>query len=234
MSYILNILRDCRVVALSHTFEEGMPRPQVPYGHILWKSHARGDAFNTYMFLVFEHAGTHVDAPIHLGGLEGPTVDQISPENWMGPLCVLDMTHKKKKEFVQSQEIKDWEKRYGEIRKDDVVLINYGWERMWTTSNGVEYQPYLRENPGLSEDAARLLVDRGAKMVGADTPTIDSDADPEEHAHRVLLPAGVLVLENACNLGQLPPRGAFFIGLPLKIKEGTGCPVRAVALIPNS
>jgi len=233
MNPTLNLLKDYRVVDLSHVFEEGMPRPQVPYGHIPWKSHSRGDAFNTYMFLVFEHAGTHVDAPIHLGGVEGPTIDQLPPESWMGPLCVLDMTHKKEGEFVEAQEILEWEKRHGKLAKGDIVLVNYGWERHWTTSHGVEHQPYLHDNPGLSEAAARLLVDRGVKLVGADTPTIDSDADPQEHAHRVLLPAGVLILENACNLSRLPPRGAFFIGLPLKIKDGTGCPVRAVALVPK-
>ena len=234
MTSLLNLLSECRVVDLSHVFEDGMPRPQVPYGHIPWKSHARGDAFNTYMFLVFEHAGTHVDAPIHLGGVKGPTIDQLPPESWMGPLCVLDMTHKKEREFVQAQEIMDWEKRHGKLAEDDIVMINYGWERHWTTSHGVEHQPYLHDNPGLSEAAAMLLVDRGVKLVGSDTPTIDSDADPEERAHRVLLPAGVLILENACNLSLLLPRGAFFVGLPLKIKDGTGCPVRAVALIPNS
>jgi len=229
-----NLLKDYKVVDLSHVFEEGMPRPQVPYGHIPWKSHERGDAFNTFMFLVFEHAGTHVDAPIHLGGVQGPTIDKLPPESWMGPLCVLDMTYKKERDFVSAQEVRDWEKKNGRITKGEIVIINYGWEQRWTTSRGVEHQPYLHDNPGLSEEAARLLVERGVKLVGADTPTIDSDADPEEHAHRVLLPAGVLILENACNLGSLPPRGAFFIGLPLKIGDGTGCPVRAVALIPNS
>jgi kynurenine formamidase len=234
MSHILNLLKDCRVVDLSHVFEEGMPRPQVPYGHIPWKSHERGDAFNTYMLLVFEHAGTHVDAPVHLGGVIGPTIDELPPERWMGPLCTLDMTYKKEREFVYAQDIVDWEKRHGKINEGDIVLLNLGWERRWTTSHGVEQQPYLHGNPGLSEEAARLLVDRGVKLVGADTPTIDCDADPEERAHRALLPAGVLILENACKLGELPFRGAFFMGLPLKIKNGTGCPVRAIALIPNS
>jgi kynurenine formamidase len=91
----------------------------------------------------------------------------------------------------------------------------------------------LKNNPGLSEAAAKLLVERGVKLVGGDTPTIDSDANPTEPAHRVLLPKNILVLENAKNLGELPPRGAYFIGLPLKIKDGTGCPVRAIAFVPT-
>ena len=77
MSNLSKHLSRYQIIDLSHTLEEGMPRPQVPYGHIPWKSHKRGDQFNTFMFLIFEHAGTHVDAPIHLGGVIGPTIDEI-------------------------------------------------------------------------------------------------------------------------------------------------------------
>ena len=230
---IESVLKNYKVVDLSHTFEKSMPRPQVPYGHIPWKSYEKGDEFNTFMFLVFEHAGTHVDAPIHLGGVEGQSIDEIPPEKWMGQCNVLDMSHKKEKEEVSAEEVLNWESENGEIEEDSIVLFNFNWEKNWTTNYGVENQPYLKNNPGLSEEAAKILVKRGVKLVGGDTPTIDSDRNPTEPAHRVLLPAHVLVLENAKNLGKLPPKGAYFIGLPLKIKNGTGCPVRAIALVPK-
>lgn len=230
---IEKVLSGYRIIDLTHVMEEEMPRPQVPFGHIPWKSYEKGDDFNTYMFLVFEHAGTHVDAPIHLGGVEGSSIDQIPAERWMGMCSVLDMTHKKKREEVTAEEIAEWEERHGEIEEDSVVLFNFGWEKNWTTEHGVENQPYLKDNPGLSEEAALLLAERGVKLVGGDTPTIDSDANPTEPAHRVLLPRHILVLENARNLGELPPKGAYFVGLPLKIREGTGCPVRAIAFVPR-
>lgn len=230
---IESVLKNYKIIDLTHTMEEEMPRPQVPYGHIPWKSYAKGDAFNTNMFLVFEHAGTHVDAPIHLGGVEGQSIDQIPPESWMGSCVVLDMSHKVENEEVSAEEILDWESKHGNIDEGSIVLFYYGWERNWTTKHGVENQPYLKNCPGLSEEAANLLAERKIKLVGGDTPTIDSDANPTEPAHRVLLPKHILVLENAKNLGELPPRGAYFIGLPLKIKDGTGCPVRAIALVPS-
>ena len=230
---IETVLKKYKIIDLTHTLEEEMPRPQVPYGHIPWKSHAKGDAFNTNMFLVFEHAGTHVDAPIHLGGVKGPSIDQIPPDQWMGPCMVLDMSHKAENEEVSAEEILAWENKHGKIETGSIALFYYGWEKNWTTQHGVENQPYLKNNPGLSEKAAELLAERGVKLVGGDTPTIDSDANPTEPAHRVLLPRHILVLENAKNLGKLPPRGAYFIGLPLKIKNGTGCPVRAIALVPT-
>jgi len=230
---INELLRNCEIIDLSHTLEDGMPRPQVPYGHISWKSHDRGDSFNTFMILVFEHAGTHVDAPIHLGGVSGPTIDEVPLESWIGDCCILDMTHKKEREFVTKGDIEDWERTHRRIKRGEMVLINYGWQKRWKVPSGVENQPFLRDNPGLSEDAALILAERGVKLVGADTPTIDSDADPEEHAHKVFLPMGILIMENAANLDRLPPVGSLLIAFPLKIGMGTGSPVRAVALIPK-
>ena len=221
------------VVDLTHTLEEGMPRPQVPYGHVPWKSEAHGDGFNTFMILVFEHAGTHVDAPIHLAGTHGATIGEVPLDRWMGPISCLDMSHKKERDFVTRDDVEEWERRHGAIEWGDIVLLNTGWERNWHVPSGVEKQPYLKNNPGLHEEAARYLAERGVKLVGGDIPTIDSDARPDEPAHKVLLPKGVLILENACNLKRVPPKGAYFFGLPLKIGEGTGSPVRAIALVPK-
>jgi kynurenine formamidase len=233
MNNLAETIKGYDVVDLTHALEEGMPRPQVPYGHVPWKSEANGDGFNTFMILVFEHAGTHVDAPIHLAGTRGATLDEIPPISWMGPISCLDMSHKKEREYVTLADVKAWEKKHGAIEGGEVVLINTGWERNWRVPSGVEKQPYLKNNPGLHEEAAKYLADRGVRLVGGDIPTIDSDASPEEPAHKELLPRGVLILENACNLKLVPPKGAYFFGLPLKIRGGTGCPVRAVALIPR-
>ena len=231
---IAEALQRFELVDLSHTLEEGMPRPQVPYGHISWKSHSRGDSFNTFMVLVFEHAGTHVDAPVHLGGVEGPSIEDIPLERWMGDCCVLDMSHKREREFVSAEEIRAWEKAHGPIEEEAIVLFDFGWQKRWRAPSGVENQPFLRDNPGLSEEAARYLAEKRVNLVGADTPTVDSYADPEERAHRVLLPRGILILESAANLDRLPPRGAFFMAFPLKIRAGTGSPVRAIALVPRN
>ncbi len=234
MVSLAEVLKGYRVVELSHVLEEGMPRPQVPYGHIPWKSHARGDAFNTFMVLVFEHAGTHVDAPIHLGGVDGSGLDGIPAEAWMGECVVLGFRGKADGEAVTVEEVKEWEAVHGDIEEETIVLFDFGWAERWTTEHGVENQPYHGDNPGLSEEAAAYLADRGVKLVGGDVPTIDVGSDPVEPAHRALLPRGVLVLENAVNLGELPPRGAFFVGLPLRIRGGTGFPVRAVAFVPEA
>ena len=230
---IADVFKKYEVVDLSHILEEGMPRPQVPYGHIVWKSHLRGDRFNTFMILVFEHAGTHVDAPIHLGGVDGPSIAEVPLDRWMGHCCVLDMKWKGEEAFVSVIDIERWEAVHGPIEEGDVVLFNFGWQERWKVPSGVEDQPFLRDNPGLSGEAALYLAERKVKLVGADTPTIDSHADPEEHAHKVLLPRHILILESAANLDMLPPKGAFLTAFPLKIGGGTGSPVRAVAFVPR-
>jgi kynurenine formamidase len=227
-------LEGYEVVDLSHVLEDGMPRPQVPYGHVPWKLEERGDGFNTYMVLVFEHAGTHVDAPFHLAGVGAPTVENVPLTGWMGPLLVIDMRHKGERELVGRGEIEEWEKKHTTIMKGDIVFFNFGWARNWRVPSGVEKQPYLRNNPGLSEEAALYLAEKGVKLVGGDTPTIDSDADPEEHAHRVLLPRRILILENAASLDRVPPTGAYLMAFPLPIGGGTGSPVRAVAFVPRN
>ena len=233
MVSLAEVLEGYRVVEISHVLEEGMPRPQVPFGHVPWKSFERGDAFNTNMVLVFEHVGTHVDAPLHLGGVEGPGLDGIPADAWMGELLVLGFRGKGEGEAVSVGEIREWEAVHGEIGEGSIALFDFGWAERWTTEYGVENQPYHGVNPGLSEEAAVYLVDRGVKLVGGDVPTVDVGSDPVEPAHRVLLPRGVLVLENAANLEELPPRGAYFVGLPLRVSGGTGFPVRAVAFVPR-
>jgi kynurenine formamidase len=153
------------VVDLTHIMEEGMPRPQVPYGHVPWKSErARGAR------------------------------DEVPPDRCMGPISCLDMRQKKEREFVMKCDLEEGEKRHGAIERGDVVLLNIGWEHNWRVPSGVDVQPYVHNNPGLHEEAAKYLAERGAKLVGGDIPSIDSDARADEPAHKVFLPKGILIL----------------------------------------
>jgi kynurenine formamidase len=86
--------------------------------------------------------------------------------------------------------------------------------------------------PGLAEDGARLLVERGIAGVGLDTPSIDHGPSQDFIAHRVLMGADVYALENLADLSAIPPRGATVYALPMKIGGGSGAPVRVLALLP--
>lgn len=89
---------------------------------------------------------------------------------------------------------------------------------------------YLRSNPGLSIDAAEYLVEKRINLVGIDTPSIDAAIDEGFNAHHILLKNGVLIVENLCNLKDLPDRFKLIV-LPLKLRGATGSPVRAIAIV---
>jgi kynurenine formamidase len=128
------------------------------------------------------------------------------------------------------ERIEAWEKEHGSIEVRDKVLIRYGWDRRWAT--GPEGWRFIEDWPGLSGEAAEYLVDKGVSLVGCDTLAIDAAVSRENPAHHALLGTEVYIVENLNNLDLLPPF-CLFLALPLKIRGGSGSPVRAAALVPR-
>lgn len=87
--------------------------------------------------------------------------------------------------------------------------------------------------PGYSEEAARVLADRGVAAVGIDTASIDYGRSDDFLVHRYLYDLNIPGFENVANLDALPPTGAFLIALPMKIATGSGAPLRIVGLVPD-
>jgi len=228
---------DCEIVDLSHILEEGLPDVQLPFAHIVFKSARKGDDWNTNMVLFFEHHGTHIDAPSHLA-VGKQWVHEIPLTNCMGPCCVIDLRSKKDNELTTKEDLVQWERRNGTISKGDIILLNYGWDRFWQESIPCTIDrrpPYVVNFPGLAEEGAEFLLEKGVKAVGCDTPGLDSYeltwVTKKEASHIVLLPKNIPIVENLTNLDRLPPKGAFFMALPLGIKDGSGSPTRAIAII---
>ncbi|HEX2929828.1 MAG TPA: cyclase family protein, partial [Candidatus Binatia bacterium] len=87
--------------------------------------------------------------------------------------------------------------------------------------------------PGLSKEAAEFFVkQRNIKAVGIDTPSIDHGPSKEFLAHQILGAANVPIFENVATLDRLPPKGATIFAAPMKIKGGSGAPLRIFALLP--
>lgn len=189
------------------------------------------DRFNAAMLLIFEHAGTHVDAPHHLVSVGKPTIDDTVLSQWMGDCCVIRMNGMDPGGLVEVADIKQWEKEHCELAQGDMVIFDFGWPNGWSTKyfNSGKF----KQNPGLSEEAAKYLVSKGVKLIGCDVPAIDSYRDEKNSAHKVILENKIPLLENLANLELLPSRGAFIIALPLRIKSGSGSPVRAIAFVPK-
>jgi kynurenine formamidase len=191
-------------------------------------------------FRAAEHGGTHLDAPIHFG--EGrPTVDTIPLERLVAPgrvvdardACTRDPDHR-----VDLADLAAHEARYGTLPEGSIVLLHTGWGRRWperaaylgTDRRGPEAVAELRF-PGLHPDAARRLIERGVAAVGIDTASIDHGPSADFASHRVLAAHDVPVFENVAQLDALPAVGFQVIALPLKIRGGTGAPLRIVALL---
>ena len=188
-----------------------------------------------------EHGGTHIDAPIHFA--EGhKTVDQLTIDQLIGAAVVVDVSARAQKDAdhqIAVADLKAWEQRYNQIPTGAIVLFHTGFARHWpdakkylgTDEKGAEAVAKLHF-PGLQPDAARWLVsERPIKAVGIDTASIDYGQSTLFESHRILFEKDIPAFENVAALHQLPATGAYVIALPMKIKGGSGGPLRIVAWI---
>ncbi|HKC41798.1 MAG TPA: cyclase family protein [Gemmatimonadales bacterium] len=192
-------------------------------------------------FSAAEHGGTHLDAPVHFIEKKH-TADQIPLSQLVAPAVVIDVRGKADSSpdyRVHQSDITAWEATHGDIPEGSIVLIRTGWGTRWpdrarylgTTKTGLVGVTQLHF-PGLDLDAARALVRRRISAVGIDTPSIDYGQSTTFQAHRRLFASNVPAFENVAHLEGLPATGAFVIALPMKIKGGSGGPLRIVALLP--
>jgi len=138
-------------------------------------------------------------------------------------------------------DLRTWEKEHGRIPKDSILLLKTGFANYWpdaqkylgTAEKGPDAVAKLHF-PGLHPEAARWLVgQRTIKAVGLDTASIDYGQSTLFESHRTLFEKNIPAFENVAGLDQLPAKGAFVIALPMKIKGGTGGPLRIVAWLPG-
>jgi kynurenine formamidase len=175
---------------------------------------------------MLEHCGTHVDAPYHIGE-HGTTIDRLSLDWFTGKAVVLDLTHFNDREFIDTEDLEKAEKASGvEIDGHTVLMCSGFHERHWPDHEMVT------NNPGLTYEASLWLAER-SRVHGVEGPSTDVAGTKEFPNHRVCRDKGMIHYEFLCNMEQLIGKGEFiFHGYPLKWKDGTGSPIRAVAELP--
>ncbi len=200
-----------------------------------------GFYYTAYKFSAAEHGGTHVDAPIHFSENRN-TLDQIPIEQLIGRGVVIRITEKVKENRNYQFSVKDilyWEKKHGIIPKDSILLIDTGSSKFWpnrkeymgTDERGQEAIKKLKF-PGIHPEAAKFLATkRKIKAVGLDTPSIDFGGSKLFETHQILFEKNIPGFENVANLDKLPTKGFIIFALPMKIKGGSGGPLRIVAFI---
>jgi len=190
-----------------------------------------------------EHTGTHFDAPVHwVTGKDLPanTTETLDAATLVGPACVIDVTAEvaQDSDFLLTPEhITAWEQEHGLIPPGAWVLLHTGWATHGNDKaaffNADESGPHT---PGPSKEAIEFLVSE-REIVGWGVETVGTDAgqaggfDLPFPAHTLLHGAGKYGLASLTNLDQLPPTGALLIAAPLKIVNGSGSPVRVLALV---
>ncbi|OPX36262.1 MAG: hypothetical protein B1H11_07770 [Desulfobacteraceae bacterium 4484_190.1] len=182
--------------------------------------------FATKQLLISDHAGTHVDAPIHFYA-ESESIDQQDLDKFFGEAILLDVSGKELRRPVDLELVQQTlEKAHLDVRRGDIVLIR-AWSGQWD-------DPDFHHVNALALDAARWLREQGMKAVGIDLGNIEDNADMTRCVHMFLLEEKVPIYENLANLNALPVKRFLFAGFPLFLKGCTGSPVRAVALIDEN
>jgi len=190
-----------------------------------------------------EHTGTHFDAPAHwITGKDLPdnTVDTIPVRQFVGPACVIDVTQEvaQDEDFLLSRAyIEDWEGKHGQIPTGAWVLLRTDWSKRTDAASFLNAREDGPHTPGFDKDCSHFLAhDRDVLGVGVETVGTDAGQaggfDPPFPNHNIMHGAGKLGLASLCNLDQLPPVGAVVIAAPLKIVDGSGSPLRVLALSP--
>lgn len=207
-----------------------------------WGPTPSGYFYASASYAASEHGGTHIDSPLHFA--EGhPGTGEIPIDRLIAPAIVIDITSACEHNpdyLLSSSDINRWETGHGHIPGGTIALIKTGWGKYWpdakhylgTEEHGANAVPKLHF-PGISADAARLLATRKVSGVGIDTASVDYGQSKDFQTHRILYAQDIYGLENVANLDRLPPTGALLIALPMKIKGGTGGPVRIVAVLPE-
>ena len=203
----------------------------------------QGYYYSAYRYSAAEHGGTHIDAPVHFARGHN-SVDEIPLDQLLGPGVVVDVTRQcseNRDYLITAGDFRNWEKRNGKIPAGTIVLLRTGFGKFYpdrkrylgTDERGAAAVANLHF-PGLHPDAARWLTEnRQIKAIGLDTASIDYGQSKLFESHRTLFARNIPALENVANLDKLPAKGFSVIALPMKIKGGSGGPLRIVAVLPT-
>lgn len=239
------------VVDLSQTLNENTPVIQLPEPIVntggfklkqLSKYDENGPTFYWNDFVAGEHCGTHFDAPVHwISGKNHDSVDTIPMKNMLGEACVIDIREKAKLDpdyCLTVEDIQSFEEQHGVIQKQSWVLIHSGWGKYVN-----DHEKYYNigddgrsHTPGITKEAVLFLANNrdilgvGVETVGTDAGIADT-FEPPLPSHYYMHGANKYGLAQLTNLEKLPARGSVLVVNPLKIENGSGSPVRVVALL---
>ncbi len=216
------------MIDLSRVIYDGMPKiPVLPDVHVQrCLSLEKGHPLNVTEISLACHAGTHVDAPVHIID-NGKSIEEIPLEDFVGPGAVIPV----KKRGGEEVTARDLENSGVPVSRGDILMLFTGWDEKFES-------PDYNIHPYLSIDAAEWIVGKGVKLLGIDCITVDLPTPMRQKGfeypvHRILLGNGVLIAENVANLGKVAGKKSRILALPLKVKGSDAGHARIVAEILN-
>lgn len=201
----------------------------------------KGPAWYWNTITLGEHTGTHFDAPAHwITGKDraNNTTDTIPARQFVGPACVIDVSKEVAQyaDFLLTREyVQAWEGEHGKIPAGAWLLLRTDWSKRQGREAFLNAKADGAHSPGFHPDCVRFLAaERDVLGVGVETVGTDAGQaatfDPPFPAHTIMQGNGKFGLASLCNLDQLPAMGAVVIAAPLKIVNGSGSPLRVLAL----
>ena len=216
-----------QLIDLSHTIEDGLvtyrglPAPVICDYLTREESrshYAPGTEFHIGKIEMVANTGTYLDAPFHRYA-DGEDLSELPLSSLANLDGILLRASARREREIGAEAFRGLDVR------GRAVLIHTGWDAHWATDS------YFENHPFITADAAQLLADSGAALVGIDSLNIDDTDDGRRPAHSILLRAGIPIVEHLCNLQALPARDFKFFAVPVKVKNFGTFPVRAFALI---
>ena len=213
-----------KVIDLTLTISNKIPTfPGSPQPNFIPWENMKEDGYNLEVLFLSSHTGTHMDAPHHF--LEkGAKIHEISLEKLVSEAALIQ-SRKSSGQSITKTDIQKFEKKHGKIEGFSSVIFQTGWQR------NLQKKYYFTKNPGLSVSAAKYLASKKINLVGIDSPSIDLGKDSKFSVHQIFAKKGMLIVENLANLDKIKTPTFHLVVLPLKLKNATGSPVRAIAFI---
>lgn len=216
----MNPFEKFRIIDLTRTLEDGTPGVSFEQARTVEK-----DGWNARTLHLYSHIGTHMDAPLHFG-VSDQSIEEFPPARLMGKAWIAQL------ELVVSQQVltpEDFKSLDSKIERGDSLIIRTGW------SKTESYEKFRDELPRISPELARWMVEKGINMLGVEPPSVADVNNLAEVTlvHEILLKGDVIIVEGLVNLETIQADYVWLIALPLKIENGDGSPIRAIALEPK-
>jgi arylformamidase len=188
-----------------------------------WIGRVNSEGYNLTRMTMLVHTGTHIDAPTHfLGGDHAQTIEQVTLDRFIGPCRMFHSPEKPNNQEINLETVRE---SGFELDEGDIFLLSTGIAEYAETRDYNFLYPY----PSL--DLLEWLISRKIKAYMTDATAVDPVDAKDSPRHKMLFKAGIPIVENLCNLRDLPVGKHFIIcALPLKLSGREGSPCRAIAL----